>query len=63
MELNINTFFFLSLKELQEMPKFEFVVLTIVVTNEMIRYQGSKERIETVSKNNSCTQADDTRTL
>lgn len=53
MELNINTFFFLSLKELQEMPKFEFVVLTIVVTNEMIRYQGSKERIETISKNNS----------
>lgn len=28
------------------MPKFEFVVLTIVVTIEMIRYQGSKERIE-----------------
>lgn len=28
------------------MPKFKFVVLTIVVTNEMIRYQGSKERLE-----------------
>lgn len=28
------------------MPKFEFVVLTIVVTNEMVRYQGSKGRIE-----------------
>lgn len=28
------------------MPKFEFVVLTIVVANEMIRYQESKERIE-----------------
>lgn len=28
------------------MAKFEFVVLTIVVTIEMIRYQGSKERIE-----------------
>lgn len=45
------------------MPKCVFVVLTIVVTNEMVRYQGSKERIETASKNNSWTQADDTRTL
>lgn len=29
---------------MQEMPKF--VVLTTVVTNEIIRYQGSKERTE-----------------